>query len=129
MLCSCEPSRRCTAVESSSAIRTTGSMVEVAAIRKRSAMRDVPCVVKHDRPIMPIESPVAPSPAKTPEETQSESHAKGNSCSREIEARIRIPAGPPSDRRAIHKPRIVFWYIDHIRGYRFDGDVLPLFGY
>src|SRR6266851_9687018 len=111
---------------SASAIHTANSMAKVVAIRKCSAMGDVPCVVIHHRPVMPVESPVAPSPPIAREETQSESNAKGNSCSSEIEPWIWIPAGPHSEWCAIHEPRIVLRDVDKIRVYGFDRDRLPL---
>jgi hypothetical protein len=116
-------------MEAASAIHTATSMAKVVAIRKCLAMGDVPCVVIHHRPVMPVESPVAPSPPIAGEETQSESNAKGNSCSSEIEPRIGIPAGPHSEWCAIHEPRIVLRDVDNIRVYGFDRDRLPLYCY
>src|SRR5260370_5405761 len=113
-------------MESASAIHTATSMADVVAIRKCPTMGYVPRVVKHHRPVMPVKSPVAKSPPKTREETQSESYAKGNSCSSEIEPRIWIPARPHSKWCAIHKPRIVLRDVDNVRVYRFDCDRLPL---
>src|ERR1700748_2082996 len=113
-------------MESASAIHTATCMANAVAIHKCSAMGDVPCVVIYHRPVMPIESPVAPSPSIAREETQSESNAGGNSCSSEIEARIGIPAGPPSGWRPIYQPRIVLREVDNSGVYRFDRDRLPL---
>src|ERR1700733_8855489 len=110
-------------------IKTAGSMAEIVVIYKCPAPGDVGVVVEDDCPAAPAHSPMTPSPPETPEETQPESHAKSDAWSREKEPRVRIPARPHSNGRAIHKPRIVLWYVDHIRGCRFDGDVFPLFRY
>ena len=104
----------------------TKSMAEIVVIHKCWAMRDVGRVVIDHRPVLPVESPVDPSPPKPPEETQSESHAKGNSWSTEIEPRIRIPAGPHSEWCAIHKPGIVLRDVDNIGVNGFNRDSLPL---
>src|SRR5260370_40673729 len=109
-----------------SAIHTATSMAKVVAIRKCSAMGDVPCGVNTHRSVMPVKSPVALSQHIAREETQSESNDKGNSCYSEIEPRIGIPAGPRSEWRAIHEPRIVLRDVDNIRVYGFDRDRLPL---
>ena len=113
-------------MEAGSMIHATKPVAEIVVIYECSAMRDVGVVVINYCPVVPVESPVTPSPPKPTEETQPESHAKTNSWSSEIEPRIRIPARPHSEWCAIHEPRIVLRDVDNIRVGGFDCDRLPL---
>ena len=124
---SCEPSRRWATMESANGRSTAKSRAwSCEPSRSWATMEDVGRVVIDHRPVLPVESPVAPSPPNTTEETHSESHAKGHSWSGEIEPRRWIPAGQNCKWCAIHDPRIVLWDVDNIRVYRFNHDSLPL---
>src|SRR6266576_1261571 len=62
MLAAGKSSSGCTAVKSA-AVKSTG-MIEVVAVREDSAVGYVVVVVKNDTLVMPVVSPVVPSPAR-----------------------------------------------------------------
>ena len=71
MLGSGEPSRGRAPMKSVGTTKSRISMREIVAIYKGSTVTDVGGVVEHHSPVVPIESPVMPSPAKAAEEPNS----------------------------------------------------------
>jgi hypothetical protein len=69
-------------------------MTEIVAIDERSAMGDVGVVVINDGAVMPVESPVMPSPAKAAEVANSKAYAERNRRASDENAWNRIPSGP-----------------------------------
>jgi hypothetical protein len=69
-------------------------MTEIVAIDERSAMGDVGVVVINDGAVMPVESPVMPSPAKAAEVANSKAYAERNRRAANEDAGNRIPSGP-----------------------------------
>jgi len=59
----------------SASVRSTG-VIEVVAVREDSAVGYVVVVVEHDTVVMPVVSPVVPSPAEPAKEADSKAEAK-----------------------------------------------------
>jgi hypothetical protein len=59
-------------------------MIEGVVIGEDSAVGDVGIVVENDSVVMPIISPIVPTPAKTAEEADAKTEAKRNSRSRKV---------------------------------------------
>ena len=77
----------------------SAAVIEVVAIGENPAMGLVVVVVETDVVMMPIRSPVVPSPPKAAKVSDSEAEAKRNSGARKKQSRIRIPPRPDSDGR------------------------------
>jgi len=93
-------------------VRATGVVV---AIYKCSAVRDVHVAVVNDCVVMPVRSPVMPSPAETAKETDRIADAKQDSRCGNEQARIPIPPRPSHQRPPIDDPRIVFGNVNNFR--------------
>jgi len=94
-------------------VRATGVVV---AIYKCSAVRDVHVAVVNDCVVMPVRSPVMPSPAETAKETDRIADAKQDSRFGNEQARIPIPPRPSHQRPPIDDdPRIVFGNVNNFR--------------
>src|SRR5258708_9285600 len=85
------------------------SVVEASAAGNKSV------VVVDDRPPMPVESPVVPSPPKAAEEAGSKSETKSDLESVIENAGNRILASPALHRRSVCKPGIVCRQINYFR--------------
>src|SRR6267154_5901798 len=119
------PAARRAAVKSTSSSKSAG-VIEVVAVDEHSAVGYVRVVVVNDIVVMPVGSPVVPSPAKPAIEADSKAQPKRNSRAGKKQSGIRIPARPDPDRRSVHEPRVVLWDVNHLRLRRFDHNVLPL---
>src|SRR5260370_20923456 len=75
---------------------------------------------------MPVVSPVAPSPPKASEVSDSKSQTERESDAAPKNPGHRIPARVGNDWRAIHQPRIVGRHIDHVWTSRLDDDCVSL---
>jgi hypothetical protein len=71
-----------------------GMMSEVVAIDERSAMGNVGVVVIDDGAVMPVGSPVMPSPAEAAEEADSKTYTERNRRAANEDSGNRIPSGP-----------------------------------
>src|SRR5271169_4547627 len=111
----------------STAMEPSGA-IEIVAIDENSAVGDVGAVVEHNPVVVPIVSPVSPSPAKPADEANSKAKAPREPCPREAQSRIPVPVGPDADGISIHKPGIVLRHINNFRVGRFDHNRLSLFG-
>lgn len=99
---------------------------DIAAIDECSAVRNVSVVVIHDCVVVPVESPVMPSPTEAAEQTDPKPYTESNRRAADENAGNRIPSGPHRERRAVHEPRIVCGHIHHIWIGWFNYDRLPL---
>src|SRR5205807_692758 len=71
-----------------------GVTTEIAAIDERPAVGNVGVVVIDDRAVMPVESPVMPSPTKAAEVADSETYTEPNRRAADENAGNRIPSRP-----------------------------------
>ena len=104
----------------------SAAVIEVVAIGENPAMGLVVVVVETDVVMMPIRSPVVPSPPKAAKVSDSEAEAKRNSGARKKQSRIRIPPRPDSDGHSIHQPRIIFRHVNDLGVGWFDHNGLSL---
>src|SRR5438270_3977417 len=102
------PKIRLTIIEAASAA------IECLVIEKCSAVGFKVVVVKKNIVVVPVRSPMVPSPAKAAKETDAKTETEGNSRRRPIQARIPVPARPDAYRRSIHEPRIIFRHINDL---------------
>src|SRR5206468_8467696 len=79
-----------------------------------------------DSVAIPVESPVATSPAEPGEEPDTKADAEHDSRSRNEQPRIPVPSRPGDERRAVHDPGIVLRHVYDLRVRRFDDDLRPL---
>src|SRR6266576_598786 len=121
MLAAGKSSSGCTAVKS------TG-VIEVVAVREDSAVGYVVVVVEHDTVVMPVVSPVVPSPAEPAKEADSKAEAQRDPRTGKEQARIRIPAWPHPDGFSIHEPGVIFRHVNNLRVSRFDHNRFVLVG-
>ena len=66
--------RRRAPMKSTGATESRISMCEIVAIYEGPAVRDISGVVEHYSPVVPVEAPVMPSPAKAAEESYSKTN-------------------------------------------------------
>ena len=66
------------------------------------AMRDVIVMVEGSSAAVPVVAPVAPAPAKSSEEADTEADSKSNPHSAQEDPRHGIPARIGNDRRPVH---------------------------
>ena len=104
----------------------SAAVIEIVAIGENSAVGLVVVVVETDIVVMPIRSPVVPSPAISSKEADSKAQTKLNSRARKIQSWIRIPPRPDADGRSIHQPRIIFRHVNDLWVGRFYHNRLPL---
>jgi hypothetical protein len=67
---------------------------EIVSIDERPTVGNVGIVVIDDRVVMPVESPVMPSPAKTAEVANSKAYTEGNCRAADENSGDWIPSGP-----------------------------------
>src|SRR5258706_7846029 len=124
-------SPRSSAMKSAGSVKPASSMesaaaIDIVAIDENSAVRDVGVVVVNNSVVMPVVSPVVPTPAIPPKEADSKAEAKCNARTGNIESRIRIPARPDPDRLSIHEPGVIFRNVNDLRFGWFDHNGFPL---
>ena len=115
-------------MESTSTMKSTGA-IEVVAIDENSAVGYVAVVVEHDPVVMPIVSPVSPSPAKPAKEANSKAKTPSESWPREVQPRIPVPARPHPDGLSIDEPRIILRHVNNLGICGLNHNGLPLFAY
>ncbi len=126
---------RASALKSASTTKPAGmieacaSAIEVVAIGEDSAVGNVAVVVVNDIAVVPVKSPVMPSPTKAAKQSRLEAKAKNHTWSRKVEPGVRIPARPGHERRSIHEPRIIFRHVNNLRVGWLDHNCLSLVGY
>src|SRR5579864_1805712 len=122
MLVTRESSR--SAVKSAVSMESTG-VIEVLAIGENSAAGYVAVVVEHD-PVVPIVSPVSPSPTEPAKEANSETKAPCETGPRKVQPGIPIPARPDPKGCSIDEPRIILGNVNDLRVRGLDHNGLPL---
>src|SRR5712692_11687766 len=85
-----------------------------------SAVGYVSVVVINDIVVMPVRSPVVPSPTKPAEITNSKAQPKRNSRAAKVQSWIRIPTWPNPDGLSVHEPRVILRNVNNLRVGRFD---------
>lgn len=70
-----------------SAVKST-SVIEVVTIDKDSAVGHVAAMVEHNPVVVPIVSPMSPSPAEAPKKSEAEAETKCNSWTADVQPRI-----------------------------------------
>src|SRR6266404_712514 len=88
-------------------IEAASAPIECIVVEKRPAVGHETVVVKNNIVVMPIRSPVVPSPAKPAKEANAKPQAKRDSRSGKEQSGIRIPAWPNPHGRSIHEPGII----------------------
>src|SRR4029077_16226350 len=96
-------------------IKSTSAGVEVFAIDEHPAVRHVAVVIELDIVVMPIRSPMVPTPTEAAKEADSEAEAPSQPWSGKVQSWIPIPAWPHGKRLSIHEPRIVLRNVNHFR--------------
>src|SRR5882762_8986641 len=120
-------SARTAALESASAaIEAAVRAIEGVVISENSAVGNVGVVVVSDVVVIPVRSPMVPSPTEPAKVAYAKSEAKSESRAVKKQSWIRIPAGPDTDRLSIHEPRIIFRNVDNLRVSRLDHNGLSL---
>jgi hypothetical protein len=102
------------------------AVVEVVAVNDGSAVGNIGVVVVDHPMVMPVPSPVVPSPTKSSKESDPESRAEVKPWAIEKDSGHWIPTWVGDDGIAVHKPRIIGGNVDHIRISRFDDDRVAL---
>src|ERR1700722_5622636 len=114
MLASAGESSCSFAMKSAGSVKSTG-VVEVVAIDEDAAVGNVGVVVVNDAVVMPVISPVVPTPTKASVEANSKAQAKCNSGARKKQSWIRIPARPDSDWLSVYEPRVILRHVNDFR--------------
>jgi hypothetical protein len=109
-------------------MKSTG-VIEVVAIDENPAVGLVVVVIETNVLVMPIVSPVSPSPAETSKETNSKAKAKFDSRAGKEQSWIRIPAGPDPDGFSVNEPRVVLGNVNDLRFCGLDHNGLSLLAY
>ena len=113
-------------MKSATMIAVRALAIEGVVIGEDSAVRDVSVVVINDIVVMPVRSPVVPSPTKSAKIADSKAQPKRDSRTLKEQSRIPIPAWPHPDGFSIRKPWIIFRHVNNLRVGRFDHNGLPL---
>src|SRR5437660_11636557 len=100
--------------------------IKVVAIDEDSAVGDVAVMIEKDTVVIPIRSPVVPTPAKPAKEADAKAETKRQTPTCKVQSRIPIPACPDPDRLSIDDPRIVLPHADNLRFRWFDPNGLSL---
>src|SRR5437016_11018899 len=90
-----------------------GTIGVVVAIYKSSTVGYVDVAVVNDPVVMPVRSPVMPSPSEAAKETHRIANSKQNSRCGNIESRVPIPSRPSDQGRTVHNPGIVFGNVNN----------------
>src|ERR1700683_2002318 len=107
----------------------TAPAVVVAAIVKCVGMRVVAVMVVDRVVVVPVESPISPSPSETAEPANAEANSKGQVRTAEPYAGIVVPIGPGRYGISVNEPGVVGWNIDHIRLSRLNHNIVVLILY
>src|SRR4029077_4712070 len=123
-------SRGCAAVKSAGMVSNRASVStaggEIVTVGKGSAVRNIGVVVIGDSPVVPIGSPVMPSPAKATEVSDSKTQPEREVRAAIPNSRIRIPSRPCDHGTSVNQPWIISGNIDHFGIRRFNNDCLSL---
>lgn len=107
-------------------VEAAPAVIESLVVEKSSAMRFKVVVVKENVVVMPVRSPMVPSPTEAAKVANAKAQAEGNSRATYIKSGIFVPSWPDANRRSINKPRIVFRHVHNLRIRRLNHYCLPL---
>src|ERR1700693_1127636 len=79
--------------------------------------------------VVPVESPMSPSPSETTEPADAEAKSKGQVRATKPYARIVVPIGPGRYRISVNGPGVVGRNIDHLRLSRLNHNIIVLILY
>jgi hypothetical protein len=79
------------------AVEVVGGAIEIVAIDDGCAVGDVGIVIVDYAMVVPVGSPVVPSPAEAAEEADAEAQAEGNAGSGDLQSWIGVPTRPGDD--------------------------------
>src|SRR6266849_652282 len=113
-------------MKSASMIEVGTPAIEGVVIGEDSTVGYVSVVVINDIVVMPVRSPVVPSPTKPAEITNSKAQPKRNSRAAKVQSWIRIPTWPNPDGLSVHEPRVILRNVNNLRVGRFDHNGLSL---
>src|SRR5207245_9360059 len=94
--------------------------IKVVAIDEDSAVGDVAVMIEKDTVVIPIRSPVVPTPAKPAKEAYAKAETKRKTRTCRVQSRIPIPAWPDPDRLSIAEARIELRHLNNLRFAWFD---------
>jgi hypothetical protein len=114
------------AMNPASVIGVRTPAIESVVIGEDSAVGYVSVVVINDIVVMPVRSPVVPSPTESAKIANSKAQPKRNSRAAKVQSGIRIPTWPNPDRLSIRKPGIILRHVNNLRVGGFDDNGLPL---
>jgi len=114
------------AMNPASVIEVRAPAIEGVVIGEDSAVGYVSVVVINDIVVMPVRSPMVPSPTKPAEIANSKAQPKRDSRAAKKQSRIRIPTRPDPDRFPIREPRVILRNVNNLRVGGFDHNGLPL---
>jgi hypothetical protein len=101
----------------------SGPATEIIPVHNRPAVGDPRIVVVNNPPaVVPVVSPVVPSPPEAAEESDAEPQSEGDSRAIQKQSWIRIPAGKDCERSTVYQPRIVLGYVDLVGHSRLNYD-------
>src|ERR1700675_953455 len=92
----------------SNTVGAPARVIESVVIGEDPAVGDVGIVVEDDAVMMPVVSPVVPTPAKAAKEADAKAKSPCKSGPCKVQAWIPIPPWPDPNRISIHEPWIVF---------------------
>ena len=101
----------------------TFASIESVAVIKRPAWRVIPPVIENRVVMMPIATPVAPTPRVAAKISDAKAISEKDDRAVVPNPRIRIPTGPRGNRASVHNPRIVRRNVDDFRADWFNLDV------
>ena len=113
-------------MKSATMIRVRALAVERVVISEDSAVGHISVVVINDIVVMPVGSPMVPSPTKPAKIADSKAEAPRDSRALKEQPWIPIPARPNPDRLSIRKPGIILRHVNDLRVGGFDHNGLPL---
>src|SRR5207245_2052828 len=100
--------------------------IKLFAIDEYPAVGDLAMMIEKDTVVIPIRSPVVPTPAKPAKEADAKAETKRKTRTCKVQSRIPIPAWPDADRLSIDEPRIVLRHVNNLRFGWFDHNGLSL---
>jgi hypothetical protein len=107
-------------------IEPTSVCVEVSAINENSAARHVTVMIEEDAVVMPVVSPMMPTPSKSTKKANAETETKSDTRARKVQPGIPVPTRPHRNRRSIDKPRIVLGHVNNLMVGRFDHNIVSV---
>src|SRR5712675_582522 len=116
-------------VKRGAVVEISAAAVEVVAIYDCAAVGDVSVMVEHRAAIVPVISPVIPTPAKSSEEADSKSSAEVESWAGIKDSGHGIPTRVGQNGVSVHDPWIVSGHVNNVRIRRLNDDRASLSRY